>query len=549
VSTDSIRFHSREDRLEDTIVSDQSPAARADHTSKVGGAGSPSRLWQLGTLVILTLAVLLRYYDLARKPLHHDEGINAYFVDRLFHQGVYHYDPANYHGPTLYYCALITSSVNELFSPANELSIVSMRVVPVLFGIATVWLLLCLRRQLGELGALAATLLTAISPAAVYWSRDFIHESLFVFFTLGIVIAAVRYRETVGTKYLVLASASVALLVATKETAVISVVVLLLAAFCSFFYVRARTRVANGYRTPRASGRVGAAPARVRFHGRKLATISLALIAFLVPYLLLYSSFLSDPAGLHKSIETFKYWVRAGTTQQTWPWYTYLGWMAEADLPPLGLGALGAALVVWRGQDRFAVFSALWAFGSLTAYSLLPYKTPWLALNFLVPLAICSGQAVTAGWGYMRSSGNERAKRLLITLALLTTMASLYQSIKLNFFAYDDERYPYVYMQTRRETLSLVEQINNIATRSGTGKQTTITITTPDYWPLPWYLRDYKFAGYPGRIVDPKETIIIASEQQEPDLPPSLREHYQRVGSYPLRPGVNLVLYASNRKP
>ena len=43
---------------------------------------------------------------LALKPLHHDEGVNGFFLTNLFRDGVYKYDPANYHGPTLYYIAL-----------------------------------------------------------------------------------------------------------------------------------------------------------------------------------------------------------------------------------------------------------------------------------------------------------------------------------------------------------------------------------------------------------------------------------------------------------
>jgi predicted membrane-bound mannosyltransferase len=64
--------------------------------------------------------------------------------------------------------------------------------------------------------------------------------------------------------------------------------------------------------------------------------------------------------------------------------------------------------------------------------------------------------------------------------------------------AYDDDRNPYVYAQTRREFLQL-DAINMIA-RSGAGTQTSIAVMSPDYWPLPWYLRDYAKAGYYGRI-------------------------------------------------
>jgi hypothetical protein len=90
------------------------------------------------------------------------------------------------------------------------------------------------------------------------------------------------------------------------------------------------------------------------------------------------------------------------------------------------------------------------------------------------------------------------------------------------------------------------EEINAIVARSGSGRQTAIIVTSREYWPLPWYLRDYSYVGYPGRIVPPNEEIIIASETQERELIPLLTDNYRRVGSYPLRAAVTLVLYARN---
>ena len=56
-------------------------------------------------LSILVVAAFLRFYDLDLVPLHHDEGVNGNFLVRLVREGFYQYDPANYHGPTLYYFA------------------------------------------------------------------------------------------------------------------------------------------------------------------------------------------------------------------------------------------------------------------------------------------------------------------------------------------------------------------------------------------------------------------------------------------------------------
>src|SRR5260370_31925684 len=61
-------------------------------------------LWQWTAGGILLGAALLRLLYLSDKVLHHDEGVNGLFLTTLFRNGCcYHYDPSNFHGPTLYY--------------------------------------------------------------------------------------------------------------------------------------------------------------------------------------------------------------------------------------------------------------------------------------------------------------------------------------------------------------------------------------------------------------------------------------------------------------
>ncbi len=521
------------------------------------------RVWRRASFVVLLVAAILRLYDLNLKPLHSDEGVNGFFVTRLFHEGFYQYDPANYHGPTLYYFALFTSTANSLFFGRHGLSTFAIRLVPVLFGIATVWLVLQLRREVGAIGALAAAALVGVSPGCVYFSRDFIHETPFAFFTLALVVAALRYSQSAQPVYLMLASASAALLFATKETAVISSVVLLLALLCTVAYVRLRkpgrpdgAPVDN--RPRRDSRPVGNATAVSRLRSRldrfggtsHLVVLSLvAILLFLNGIVLFYSSFFSQPRSVHAAAETFRFWVKASQTAHRHPWYEYLRWLGQEELPLLLLGATGAALAVWRACNRFALFAGLWAIGLLAAYSLVPYKTPWLTLNFLVPLAITGGYAVEVIAGMGGQGGKVRGPKIALALVAAALSVSAYQAIRLNFYHYDDDRYPYVYAQTRRAFLGLVEQIHARAARAGTGEQTTVTITSPDYWPLPWYLREYKNVAYHGRINAPNEAIVIGSEKQEPLLLLLLAGKYQRIDSYPLRPGVNLVLFVRRAPP
>src|SRR5262249_44526181 len=161
-----------------------------------------------------------------------DEGVNGQFLTNLFRTGYYHYDPANFHGPTLYYFGCITAGINTIFFGKAGLSTVAIRLVPALFGLGIIWLLLELRHELGSAGSLVAAGLAASSSAFVFFSRYFIHEILFVFFSLAVVVTVLRYRQTARPRYLMLASLSAALMGATKETWVITVGVWLIAIPC-----------------------------------------------------------------------------------------------------------------------------------------------------------------------------------------------------------------------------------------------------------------------------------------------------------------------------
>ncbi len=200
----------------------QQPALEQDERPEMS-----ERAWRISSAAILLTSAVCRLYDLRLVPAHHDEGVNGNFLLGLVRNRTYQYDPHNYHGPTLYYFAAIIPRLYGFFGgtsfrDAHGLTTFNIRFVTAAFGIATVWLALLLRKRIGAIGALSAAALIAISPGAVYFSRYFIHEMLFVFFTAGIVVAALKYYDTARPLYLVLASASAALMTATKETWIIS---------------------------------------------------------------------------------------------------------------------------------------------------------------------------------------------------------------------------------------------------------------------------------------------------------------------------------------
>jgi uncharacterized protein (TIGR03663 family) len=520
------------------------------------------RTWLICSLFIMAVAAILRLYNLSLVPFHHDEGVNGNFLVRLVRDGFYQYDPTNYHGPTLYYfSAIVPWILRFLFGPSAQnaygLHTVTVRLVPALFGLATIWLVLLLRRRIGNVGTLCAAGLLAVSPGAVYLSRYFIHETLFVFFTLGVVVAGLKYYQVGNPVYLILASMSAALLFATKETAIISVAVLAIALAVTHLYRRLWSKLVRGTQTDRKQRRSerGRQPNSTDDileklgGGKKLALLGVvAIMVFVGVNVLFYSSFFTNyPKGVYDAVRTFQFWTKTGKEAHVQPVTTYVWWLLRQEPPLIFLGTIGAALVVWKPRNAVALFLALWAFGLMAAYSLISYKTPWLVLNFVVPLALISGYAlqVIYEWGLGEI-------RLVIAVMLLAIAISGYKTVDLNFFNYDNDAqsYVYVYAHTRREMLALVDEIEKVAKRTKQGNKTGITIVSPDYWPLPWYLRDYTAVGYHGRMTSSTEPVIIASESQGAEVQANFGDRYQHVhsgfnsaGSYALRPGVNLLLY------
>src|SRR6202008_855671 len=104
--------------------------------------------------------------------------------------------------------------------------------------------------------------------------------------------------------------------------------------------------------------------------------------------------FLTNNKGITDSLQTFAVWTRTGRKEHVHSASTYITWLISMESPLLFLGAIGAGIVVLKPKNSLALFCALWAFGLIAAYSLIPYKTPWLILNFLVPLALISGYAI-----------------------------------------------------------------------------------------------------------------------------------------------------------
>lgn len=557
----------------------------------------------LGSCVLVTaVATVLRFIWLDLKPLHHDEGVNGWFLTNLMRDGVYHYDPANYHGPTLYYIAL---GFAEVFG----LNTWSVRSSVAVWGVLTVVLAFFLRRYIGKIGSLFAALFIALSPGMVFISRYFIHEIFFVFLSLGLVLSVLMFIEkrragpfAIGwlalillvcflpstlnisaviadeksnaiwvwraiffvveaalvffvirmllawhdgrPVYFLLTAACVSLLFATKETAFITLGTMVLACLSVWIWLRIygkrsvpsddREIEDEGLTWKNFSEAFGSG-------GDRWLLIAASAVVFVYIFILFFSSFFTYAGGIKGAIDAYTIWTKTGSKDHTQNgMWAYLRWGMNIEGPVFLLSAMGALFALAKVKHRFAMFTAFWAFGLFAAYTLIPYKTPWLALSFLLPMCIMAGYGINELVG----SGDQRARAAGVLLAIGASVVMAYQTYQLNFLRYDDEAMPYVYAHTKREFLDMLAEIDKYADKSGKGKQAKIQIVSPDYWPMVWYMRDYPNAIFHGKIADADnaEMIVAKKGEQDSDVMRRYAANYEYIGSYALRPGVDLVL-------
>src|SRR6185503_19707781 len=148
--------------------------------------------------------------------------------------------------------------------------------------------------------------------------------------------------------------------------------------------------------------------------------VVIGLAVFVSVYVLFYSSFFTNyPQGVYDSLKTFQIWTKTGQEAHKHPPATYIWWLLEKESPLLVLGALGAIVAVLKPTKSFALFAALWAFGLIAAYSLIAYKTPWLSLNFIIPLGLVSGIALQRLFHELARWNVSRRVRWLVLAAVL----------------------------------------------------------------------------------------------------------------------------------
>jgi len=497
----------------------------------------------LGLLLITAGALALRCPQLALRPMHNDEAVNADKLKTCWTPGHYVYDPNEHHGPTLYYATLPFVWLSGA-QDYDHLSEVTLRAVSVFFGLSLIVLLWLLADGLGRGPTLIAAALTALSPAMVFYSRYFIHEMLLVAFTLLVLAAGWRYSRRPSMLWAALVGAGLGLIYATKETFVLPLAAIVLGLLAT----AAWTRWVDGTPTCWRS-----------FWNAKPVLVGLAVAA--VVSLLFFTSFFTNAHGPVDSIRTYLPWLKRaeGQSPHVHPWWFYLdrlAWFRERKGPLwsegliLVLALVGAVAALSRSATLpahrpLARFLAFYALFLTAAYSVISYKTPWCLLGFLQPLILLAG----LGAGVLLVWARRRPVQVLLGAVLAVAAVQLgWQAWRASCVFAADRSNPYVYAQTSPYLLNLVKKVQDLAKVHPDGRQMLVKVMAPedDYWPLPWYLRNLKRVGWWGRLpTDPYAPVMIVGAQFRAALDNKSDKAWLMVGFFELRPKTFLELYVN----
>jgi uncharacterized protein (TIGR03663 family) len=487
-------------------------------------------LWAGLAAAIIAAALPCRLAQLSIRPLHQDEAVNSIKLRDFLESGIFPYRPSEYHGPLLYYITLAQTKLIGA-SGIEDMSEATLRFGPALAGVLLLLLTIALGRGMGARAATFAVLLMAFSPLMVYLSRYFIHEVYLILFTQCAFVCGLRYCYTKKPTWLILTGVSLALMHTLKETCIIA------------FFCMALALVVTQRSAILALPRIILAFA---------LTISLAVST------LFYSCFFQYQQGVVDSFRAFFIYAigidRPLIHDHAW-WYYYkiLGFThyhgrpvwSEALILILALVGIVSIVRKWKSDEQggFKRFLVVYTLSMLLIYTCISYKTPWSMLGIVHGLCLLAG----VGASELFSISRKKTVNAVIAAALLLGVGNLaWQAYQLNFKYYASNYHPYVYAHTVRDCVKMCALMDDIALLSPNSKNTPVFVISTEYWPLPWYLRQYENVGYWSSSQDvelgEKPEMLVVSIAEAEKLNAQLADAYH-AEYFGLRPDVKLLLY------
>ncbi len=448
-------------------------------------------------LGIAGAALVLRLIGLDDKAMHHDESQHAWFGWRLETGNGYSYDPV-FHGPVQFY---LIALVDFLFGAGDYVT----RLPVALVGSIAVFLPFFVRRQLGTVAALTASVALAIGPSYLYVSR-FLREDIHVTtVNLAALVVLIRFLDRPSRWHPLALLSLAAVAFGTKETTYITVFVLGL--FFAALVVSEAIGVGRGVR--------GALDTKLVRDVRSLGIAAWAwgISAFLVVYTLLFSTFFTNPEGLREGlVGSVDYWLSqqpVGRGGQ--PWFYYLVLIPAYEWPVVLLAVVGLVAIVRRPTTTGALL--VWTFVlSLAIYSWASERMPWLVVHSLLPLILLAGVGAQTLWD-RRTRGWAR---VAMAATAVLAVGWVYSSIQLAYFRSADARELLVQVQSSDDVPVIRDELMRLRSVADTMSDEPAVLQVDSWggtgWPWSWYLRDvpvaYQDMSSPDQV-DPGPVLLV----------------------------------------
>ena len=491
---------------------------------------SRRRLWLrwLAFLFIALIGLAVRLPQLGARPMHTDEAVNAYIVGQMLTGDKFNYDPQDRHGPALAFLALPLARIQGARS-FPDLTESKLRLTAVVGGTITILLFGAAVDLFGCVPCVIAALLFALAPLPVYYDRYFIHESLFCGATFGLILSGWTAVKTRSIGYAVLAGACAALMFACKETSVLHWFALA-AAGIVFWALNLRGKRSPGpWRPAPMFAALGTLVVLIvlLFTGFGTNWRSLAALTKLAP------DVLSRAAG-------------QGHEKAFWYYGKLLagGWSGGVLL---ALACIGILITIRKSDDSLWQWLAYYGLFIAIIYSLIPYKTPWLALNLWLPLSLFTARAAQHLWRWTVMHLRLRAALPAFTVLAASVGVLIAHDTRQRVFLHAaDETNPYAYAHTSDDILGVPVEIQDLSSQHAI-LSPRIAVIASDPWPLPWYLRHFEQVGFyqPGQQVPAADFYITSTEAagQYADRLRNLRPEF-----FGMRPNVLILLWSPEPK-
>ena len=440
-------------------------------------------------LVIILLALISRFIFLSARPVHHDEGMLAYFAWKLSDFGEYIYTP-QIHGPILFY---IEALIFKIFKAGDH----TLRVGPGFFGALLIFLPLALYRQIGKKRAIILAILFLVSPLFLYFSRFLVHSSMVVVFWFLLIVSLYRFFKNYDPVHFYLIFVWLAFAFGTSETTYIFLAVVISSVIPMVIAKYQQTKeIWHGF---------------VKYLKANPLDLLAGVLLFVAVWAAIYSVFFTNLKSLMISVpnqfdpETgLGFWLAQNPKKlggQPWHYYLVLAVVYE---PLAVLGSVLGIINLFRRRRIFTVFTGWLAVATTAVFSIAGEKFPWLFICSLSTLTVFAGFYFADNWARFR---------LWFKLVIIVLLVfSLFNAIRLNYISAADTNELAVYVQT---PISFKPTLKNIASNcQNSGAKDCVLIDQQITWPLSWSYRDFSSLYYPDslQIADGAKFILVAYE-------------------------------------